>query len=520
MESQENFSRTQHTILLDISLFVLDMLSPEKIKEKYLQKDDGVILEVPSAFITMIIDAQAGNSLLREFIDVNLTAIKNNPLHKISKESKIQALVNSTEEVFKELKDVAYRTILNDFAPLITDISKTDQIEKRNNQEELDDYPIKIYEPIEPVSQDELHSLRMTYLRELNLLPHPIYDLYFLQIYHAQTSGFYGGQTSKRELLSVGRATYKTIKIWRENLFGEIPEEYVTTEIKGQKFAEKVNDASIEFLKYFIASYLRPVWQTILIDGFDSGVDIAFTLIKTGRIEGSDIALTIITLYGKKMVVKGVKSMMTKSSMPVDQSVGYILLGLLLLLFVCLFPLGNIFFLPKKAENVIIPQIILTITDVPLSLVTDIPQPTLTVFPEQTLSTFSTDSLIIENTPTLIVVNIGSENQSPDYCMYVIQSNDTLQSVASHFRVSEELIKSENPLVSQNIFVVNQLIKVNTSCCTAINNNGFSYFVLPNDDLFSLATRYSTSVEAIALANNLSNPRYIQAGQMLCIPFP
>lgn len=44
------------------------------------------------------------------------------------------------------------------------------------------------------------------------------------------------------------------------------------------------------------------------------------------------------------------------------------------------------------------------------------------------------------------------------------------------------------------------------------------YVVQPGDTLFSIAQRFGTTVQAIALANNISNPNLIVVGQVLIIP--
>lgn len=47
---------------------------------------------------------------------------------------------------------------------------------------------------------------------------------------------------------------------------------------------------------------------------------------------------------------------------------------------------------------------------------------------------------------------------------------------------------------------------------------GQRYLVQPGENLFRIALRYGVSVEAILGANGLTNPNYVQAGQVLLVP--
>ena len=125
--------------------------------------------------------------------------------------------------------------------------------------------------------------------------------------------------------------------------------------------------------------------------------------------------------------------------------------------------------------------------------------------------------------PTLIptIVNtIATASSSSDvgYCMYVVQPTDTLQSVASRFKVTANDLRASDTLIAWGAFTTNQLIRVNKSCCSVINGQGYSYTVQAGETLFSIAQRNGIAFETLASINNLYNPRYIQTGQMLCIP--
>lgn len=518
MESKQTSARSPNRVLLDISLFVLDMLSPEKVKNKYSQGDEEFILEIPSAFLTMIADAQAGNSLLHQFIKVNLIALKNNPIHKQSSEPRIKRLVSADEETLDEITISVQATLLRDFVPLIVDVSKVEQVANPAS-----DYPIKIYEPLVPVSQEELRNLRLAYFQELHLTPHPLFDLYFLQVYHAQAVLF-SEKTSEqqRRLLSIGLSTYKTIRVWRYGVFGKLDDYGEVRSDLGAK-DKKIRDESLNLLSRIVSNYFRKEWESIVEDFAGLKVDLAFVLADNGGISVEDVVIRVVTLHAIKKISKA----FTKKNSPIVERGENFIGGLLILVIICLFStVGG-----QKILSLIFPRVTPTTVSFPTIVITVYPTQQLTatsVLPQLT----PTSTEIINSSTTIPTDTIPTEAyaistvylgeniivSTPEYCMYVVQPGDTVQSVASRFYVSENDLRSLNKLIGLNIFVVNQLIKVNNSCCAPIGGNGFSYTVQRNDNLYSLARTFSTSIDDIASTNNLHAPWYIQTGQMLCIP--
>lgn len=513
METQRTPQENKHIVLLDISLFVLDMLSPEKIKENYGKRNDGIVLEVPGAFITMIADAQAGNTLLKQFIGAYLWVLKNNSIHKQSHDPRIKKLVHATREELETLKENVHKTILNDFAPLIVDVSKTSEI---NEKSTYSDYPIKIYEPLMPVSPDELRDLRIAYFRELGLISHPLFDLYFLQIAHAQVFGDLEIYNLKRQLLSVGRETYKTISTWRQLLFGS---DQGGSEYHVGRTPLTGDDKSLrEFLKLLVEKYFREDWRDAVSDVVDLGVDLGLIVVRTGLLGWRDAAIQIMLFHGKKLLTES----LTNTSLPTGQKVIKGSFGFLLIFLVCIFSIGPIFYLSyidtllfhsTKNDVVVLPEIILTVTD------DFLPTATLSSTMEPILAEATTS---VGDMPILVTVVAQSFNEpsSSNYCLYVVQPNDSIQSIASRFNVTESDFRSQNGQLASNIFVVNQMIKVNASCCTPSGGKGFVYTVKYKDNLQIISSSYSVSQNAIVSANNLYNPSYIQTGQMLCIPSP
>jgi LysM repeat protein len=49
-------------------------------------------------------------------------------------------------------------------------------------------------------------------------------------------------------------------------------------------------------------------------------------------------------------------------------------------------------------------------------------------------------------------------------------------------------------------------------------SGGKTYVVQPGDTLYSIAVRHDTTVQALMVANNLSNPNLIYVGQTLKVP--
>ncbi len=105
--------------------------------------------------------------------------------------------------------------------------------------------------------------------------------------------------------------------------------------------------------------------------------------------------------------------------------------------------------------------------------------------------------------------------------VYVVKPGDTLFSLALRFNTTVSDIALRNHIVNPNLIFVGQKLTIcpkgvapppapPVACAT--------YIVKPGDTLYSIALRFGTTVQAIALANNIVNPNLIFVGQTLCIP--
>lgn len=103
--------------------------------------------------------------------------------------------------------------------------------------------------------------------------------------------------------------------------------------------------------------------------------------------------------------------------------------------------------------------------------------------------------------------------QAPAANTYTVQSGDTLSSIASKFGTSYQALASLNSISNPNLIYVGQALRVNGSA----NTGSVYYTVRSGDNLSSIASRYGTNYQSIAVLNGLANPSLIFAGQTLRI---
>jgi len=103
---------------------------------------------------------------------------------------------------------------------------------------------------------------------------------------------------------------------------------------------------------------------------------------------------------------------------------------------------------------------------------------------------------------------------------YVVTTGDTLYSIANRFGVTVEQIAQANGITNVNRISVGQQLNIpggGGSGGTGGPTSG-NYTVKSGDTLYSIATRYGTTVQQLVILNNLSNPNAISVGQTLNVP--
>ena len=122
--------------------------------------------------------------------------------------------------------------------------------------------------------------------------------------------------------------------------------------------------------------------------------------------------------------------------------------------------------------------------------------------------------LIIPEKDVVVPPTITPDNNNQT--TYTISSGDSLYSIARRFNTTVDNIKSLNNLTSNNLSI-GQVLKIPGYSTDTGNNNVTTYTVSSGDSLYSIARRFNTTVDDIKRLNNLTNNN-LSIGQVLRIP--
>ena len=112
------------------------------------------------------------------------------------------------------------------------------------------------------------------------------------------------------------------------------------------------------------------------------------------------------------------------------------------------------------------------------------------------------------------ILKVPTTNSSGDSTItYVVVSGDNLYDIARRYNTSVDAIKTLNNLTSNNLSI-GQVLKIPSS---TTSSTYFDYVVVSGDSLYSIARKYNTTVDEIKSINNLKN-NSLSIGQILRIP--
>ena len=96
---------------------------------------------------------------------------------------------------------------------------------------------------------------------------------------------------------------------------------------------------------------------------------------------------------------------------------------------------------------------------------------------------------------------------------YIVKTGDSLWSIANKYSTTVNELKSLNNLISNNL-QIGQILKVPTN---TVNTESNTYTVKSGDSLWSIAKKYGTTVSNLKLLNNLTSDN-LSIGQVLRVP--
>jgi LysM repeat protein len=101
--------------------------------------------------------------------------------------------------------------------------------------------------------------------------------------------------------------------------------------------------------------------------------------------------------------------------------------------------------------------------------------------------------------------------------VHVVQRGENLFRIALRYNTTVEAIAAANGIHNPRLIYVGQKLTIPQGGGTT-PGGGRTHVVRPGENLFRIALRYGTTAQAIAAANNLPNIHLIYVGQVLHIP--
>jgi murein DD-endopeptidase MepM/ murein hydrolase activator NlpD len=116
--------------------------------------------------------------------------------------------------------------------------------------------------------------------------------------------------------------------------------------------------------------------------------------------------------------------------------------------------------------------------------------------------------------------NVTLPTPAAGYTIYVVQSGDTLSSVAAQFSTTVQIVEQANHLADPTTLVPGEKLQVPLKTATAtpaISANGTTYTVKAGDTLAAIAASFNLTVDDLAKANAIKDINSLAVGQVLII---
>jgi LysM repeat protein len=113
-----------------------------------------------------------------------------------------------------------------------------------------------------------------------------------------------------------------------------------------------------------------------------------------------------------------------------------------------------------------------------------------------------------------------TESKKQTSSAHRVRKGESLSTIASKYNTSVKAVASLNNIKNPRKIKVGQLLKIpeGTVLLAQKKETQTKHRVKKGQTLIAIAKRYNTSAKAIARLNNIKNPRKLQTGQLLKIP--
>jgi LysM repeat protein len=159
------------------------------------------------------------------------------------------------------------------------------------------------------------------------------------------------------------------------------------------------------------------------------------------------------------------------------------------------------------------------------------PEITPTTGPEAATPTpTSTPHAEATNTPTVAATSTPVPTSTPTVAptatptpavsgerTHVVQPGENLFRIALHYGMTYQTVAAANGIVNPDLIYVGQRLTIPAEGTAEPTEEG-THVVQPGENLFRIALQYGVTVEAMAVANDISNVNLIYPGQTLVIP--
>lgn len=103
---------------------------------------------------------------------------------------------------------------------------------------------------------------------------------------------------------------------------------------------------------------------------------------------------------------------------------------------------------------------------------------------------------------------------------YTVSRGDTLSAIARRHSTTVEALASANNIANPNLILIGQQLRIGSAAAVPVAGSSTEYRVVSGDNLSRIAKRFGTSIAAVAEANGLKNRNVIRVGATLVIPLP